>query len=107
MADTQPRASRRRRSGESVRSAPVSPGTLARRVSRELAELVGREAEAVVSLERTDSGWCVGVEVLETSRIPQTADILAEYTVDVDGSGRLLGYHRTRRYTRGRTQEQM
>jgi hypothetical protein len=55
----------------------------------------------VVSLERTDDGWRIGVEVLETRRIPDTADVLAEYEVDADERGRLVGYRRTRRYARG------
>jgi hypothetical protein len=84
----------------------VAPAELARRAARELAGLVGREPESVVSLERTDDGWCVGIEVIDTRRVPDTADILAEYAVDVDRSGRLLGYRRTRRYSRGRPQDQ-
>jgi hypothetical protein len=47
----------------------------------------------------------VGVEVLETRRIPDTADVLAEYEIDADEHGRLLGYRRTRRYARGRVQD--
>jgi hypothetical protein len=80
-----------------------SPAELARSAARELADLVGREPEGVVSLERTDDGWRVGVEVVETRRVPDTADVLAEYTVDVDEQGKLVGYHRSRRYTRGST----
>lgn len=83
---------------------PSAP-EVARRASQQLGDLVGREPEGVVSLERTDDGWRVGVEVVESHRIPETADILAEYDVEVDGRGRLVGYRRTRRYQRGRTQD--
>jgi hypothetical protein len=83
-----------------------SPAELARSAARELADLVGREPEGVVSLERTDDGWRVGVEVVETRRIPDTADVLAEYSVDLDEQGHLVGYHRARRYARGSTGEQ-
>jgi hypothetical protein len=68
--------------------------------------LLGREPEGVVSLERTDDGWCVGVEVVELRRIPDSADVIAQYAVDVDGRGDLVGYHRVARYTRGRTQDE-
>ena len=81
----------------------LSPAQLARRAADELAELVGRQPEGIVSVERQDDLWCVGVEVVETRRIPDTADILAEYLVQVDDRGRLIGYRRTRRYARGRT----
>jgi hypothetical protein len=77
------------------------PGAIARRASSELAELLGRQPEAVVSLDRTDDGWRVGVEVLELHRVPDSADLLAEYEIDVDDEGVLVGYRRTRRYARG------
>jgi len=80
----------------------VRPAELAQRAAAELAELLGRPPESIVSLDRTDDGWCVGVEVLETRRIPDTADVLAEYEVSTDGDGELLGYRRVRRYARGR-----
>lgn len=80
-----------------------TPAALARRVCEELGELVGREPEGVVSLERTEDGWSVGVEVLELHRVPDTADVLAEYEVSADSRGRLTGYRRVARYARGRT----
>jgi hypothetical protein len=83
----------------------MSPVALARRASGELAELLGRDPEAIVSLERTDDGWRVGVEILEIRRIPDTADVLAEYDVDADGEGHLTGYRRARRYARGRVRD--
>jgi len=80
----------------------VSPAEVARRAAAELAELLDREPESIVSLDRTDDGWRVGVEVLETRRIPDTADVLAEYEVSTDEYGDLVGYRRVRRYARGR-----
>lgn len=67
--------------------------------------MIGREPEGIVSLERTENGWRVGVQVLELHRIPDTADILAEYAVDIDADGALTGYHRSARYTRGHTED--
>lgn len=99
--NSRPSANGRRRAD----SGRPSPAQLARRASAELAELLGREPESIVSLERTEDGWCVGVEVLETRRIPDTADVLAEYEIDADEQGALLAYRRTRRYARGRVQD--
>jgi Gas vesicle synthesis protein GvpO len=93
------------RRGASANGGSPSPGALARRACGELAELIGRQPEGIVSLERTDDGWRVGVEVLETRRIPDTADVLAEYEVETDDRGGLVGYRRTRRYTRGQLQD--
>jgi len=85
--------------------ARTSPAQLAHRAAAELAELLGRPPESIVSLDRTDNGWRVGVEVLETRRIPDTADVLAEYEVDTGQDGELVGYRRVRRYARGRVGE--
>jgi hypothetical protein len=82
-----------------------SPLVLARRAMSDLAELLGREPEGMVSLERTDGGWRIGVEVVEVRRIPDTADVIAEYEVDTDGKGHLTGYRRTRRYARGQVRD--
>lgn len=82
-----------------------SAGALARRAVSELADLIGKEPEGVISLEAGDDGWQVGVEVLETRRIPDTADILAEYEVQLDRHGRLTGYRRVRRYARGQLED--
>jgi len=95
----------RPRKATATTSTRPSPAALARRVCDELGELVGREPEGVVSLEATDDGWLIGVEVLEVHRVPDTADVLAEYEVTADSRGRLTGYRRVARYARGRTRE--
>jgi Gas vesicle synthesis protein GvpO len=73
----------------------------ARRAARYIAEFTGRHPESVISIERHDGDWQVGVEVVETHRIPDTTDVLAIYEVCLDGDGRLLSYRRRRRYARG------
>lgn len=84
---------------------PSSPVAAARQAMSELAELLGREPEGMISVERVDDGWRIGVEVVEVRRIPDTADVLAEYDVDADGEGHLMGYRRARRYARGRVRD--
>ena len=75
------------------------------RIARRAAELVGvctgRHPESVISIERRDDGWCIGVEVIETRRIPDSADILAIYEVLLSSDGDLRSYRRVRRYARG------
>ena len=65
--------------------------------------LTGKQAVAATSVEPTDDGWLVGVEVVEESRIPSTSDMLAIYEVVLDMRGELRAYRRTRRYLRGRS----
>jgi hypothetical protein len=79
----------------------VSAGQVALEATRQLLELTGKAAEGVTSLQRTDDGWQVQVEVVEVRRIPDTTDVLAIYELEVDEQGALQGYHRLRRYARG------
>jgi gas vesicle protein GvpO len=89
-------AGQRRRNGR-----PRSAGWAARRAAAEVAALTGLEPETVISIERRDDGWLVGVEVVETRRIPDSADILAAYQVCLEPDGELASYRRTQRYPRG------
>jgi gas vesicle protein GvpO len=74
----------------------------ARQAARQVMELTGHEPEGVTSLARTDDGWRVGVEVVESRRVPDSTDILAVYRVDLDTDGELISYGREDRYYRGR-----
>ena len=82
----------------------MNPTAAAREAVRQLQELTQREVEGVVGIERSDDGgWTVTVEVVESRRIPDTADVLAEYEVGIDAEGGLTTYSRRSRYVRGRT----
>ena len=72
---------------------------------REIAELTGKQPEGVTGVELGEDSWVVGVEVVEDSRVPSSADILATYEAEFDLSGELLSYRRVRRYARGRGEE--
>ncbi|MGH3379312.1 MAG: gas vesicle protein GvpO [Actinoallomurus sp.] len=64
-------------------------------------KMTGHEPEGVVLLERRDDGgWTVGVEVVETRRIPDSTDILAVYEAQLDEEGELVAYRRVKRYSR-------
>ncbi|WP_250847457.1 gas vesicle protein GvpO [Streptomyces hygroscopicus] len=76
----------------------------ARSAARQVAQLTGRDPEGVTSLERREGGWVVGIEVVETHRIPDSTDILAEYRVELDDDGELVTYRRAERYYRGRAE---
>jgi hypothetical protein len=92
-----------RQQADQRRKPRLSALKVARSAAEQLAELTGREPECVVGIESLDhTGWRVDLEVLESRRIPDSTDVLAIYEVEVDTSGELLGYHRSRRYIRGR-----
>jgi hypothetical protein len=69
----------------------------------QIGDLTGHDVEGVISVERNDEGWRVGVEVVESHRIPDSADILAIYEVCLDEGAELVSYRRTERYSRGQT----
>lgn len=77
----------------------------ARSAVRQVWELTGEDPEGVVSLQRGEEGWTVGVEVVEIHRIPDTADVLGLYQVTVDDRGDLVSYRRAKRYSRNQSEE--
>ena len=75
-------------------------------VRSELPELLGRQLESVLGVERDDDGlWQVTVQVVELARVPNSTDVLGCYTVTLDDQGELAGYQRQRRYTRGQADD--
>jgi hypothetical protein len=83
----------------------VSAQRIVRRAVEQVGELMGRDVEGVLGLERHDDGWTVTIEVVELRRIPSTTDVLASYAVTVDDRGELQEYRRTRRYGRSQVEE--
>ena len=87
------------------RNGHMSAPQAVRRAVEQVAELTGREIEGVNGLERSDEGWVVTLEVVELRRVPDSTDVLGSYAVELDSSGELEGYHRTRRYYRSQVEE--
>jgi Gas vesicle synthesis protein GvpO len=69
-------------------------------------DLTGYPPEAVSGLQWDGESWLVTVDVLELERIPSTTDLIATYVVQLDDSGGLLGYKRTKRFVRGQAEEE-
>jgi hypothetical protein len=69
-------------------------------------DLTGYPPESVSGMQWDGETWLVTVDVCELERIPSTTDLLASYVVQLDDSGGLLGYKRTRRYQRGQSEEE-
>lgn len=77
----------------------------ARRAAEQLAQLTGRKLESVVGIRSQEGAFTVVIEAVEDPRVPSTADVMAEYEVELDGEGELIGYRRRARYARGSTEE--
>jgi len=68
-------------------------------------DLTGYPPESVSALQWDGENWLVTIDVCELERIPSTTDMLATYVVQLDDSGGLLGYKRTRRFMRSQAEE--
>lgn len=64
-------------------------------------ELTSYTPEGVSGFQWDGETWLVTVDVCELRRIPNTTDVMANYVVQLDDSGGLMGYKRTRRFLRG------
>ncbi|MER7458975.1 gas vesicle protein [Micromonospora sp. NPDC126480] len=80
----------------------ITAAEAARAGLRQIVSLTGKDALGITSVEPSDDGWLVGVELVEDHRIPASTDLLGMYEVELDLAGSLLGYRRTRRYQRGK-----
>jgi|SRR6185369_5464402 hypothetical protein len=89
---------RRPTAHDRLRPAEAAPAAL-----QQIAGLTGREPQGIVSMEPSEEGWVVGVEIVEDRRIPSSTDVLALYEIELDGEGELLSYARKRRYARGKS----
>jgi hypothetical protein len=81
---------------------PVTAAEAAREGLRQIVGLTGRDPLGITSIQPSDNGWLIGVEVVEDHRIPASTDLLGLYEVELDMAGSLLGYRRLRRYQRGK-----
>ncbi|MBO0691337.1 MAG: gas vesicle protein [Acidimicrobiaceae bacterium] len=67
----------------------------------QLTELIGKQPLGVAAVEPAQGGFLVTVEVLEDSRIPSSADMLALYEAEIDDNAELVSYRRLKVYSRG------
>jgi hypothetical protein len=104
-AERQP-ADRERAEPATRRGITPTAERTARRAAEYVADMTGREPEGIISLEHIDDGgWLVGVEVVETRRVPDSTDIMAVYETELDAEGELVAYRRVRRYSRCQMEE--
>ena len=85
----------------------MKPADVASKVKTELSSLTGLPVDTVSSIERAEDEWKIVLEMVELQRIPNSSDMLATYVIQADGKGELLNYHRTRRYLRASTMDEL
>jgi hypothetical protein len=82
-------------------TATLSAADAAAAAVSQLDGLIAKQPMSVTSVQPAEGGWFVDIEVVEDRRVPTTSDMLALYEVELDPTGRLQAYRRTRRYRRG------
>lgn len=104
MASTQRSAKRAGSSGDRPPddAGGVTAAEAAKAAVAQVTNLTSKKPVGVTGLAPTEEGWRVEVEIVEEAHIPSTSDLMALYEVDLDQSGELMSYRRTRRYVRGR-----
>ena len=86
-------------SGDS-QSAETEIGEVRQTVQETAEGVVGHPLDGITSIDDTDSGWRVAVEVVERKSVPDTQDILGRYEITLDDDLSVTGYQRTHRYRR-------
>ncbi|MEV0891625.1 gas vesicle protein [Promicromonospora sp. MEB111] len=93
------------RADEAERPSRLTATRAARKAVEQLAGLTGRKLESVVGIHSENDAFTVVIEAVEDPHVPSTADVMAEYEVQLDEDGELVGYRRQARYVRGSTDD--
>jgi hypothetical protein len=83
----------------------MSAQDLATVAKETVVELTGFPPESVSGLQWDGENWLVSVDVCELERIPSTTDVMATYVVQLEETGAVVGYKRTRRFFRSQVEE--
>jgi hypothetical protein len=81
-------------------SADTNIGDVRRTVQDTAEGVVGHPLDGITSIDDTEEGWRVAVEVVERKSVPDTQDILGRYEITLDEDLTVTGYQRTHRYRR-------
>jgi len=79
---------------------------LLERAKKQLADVTGLKPVAVTRAFKDNGGWCVGVEMLELSRIPTASDVLGDYQVILAEDGGMVRFERRKTRLRGEPMEE-
>lgn len=83
----------------------ISPADIVERARRQLETLTGLPADTVSRFDRGETGWTLGVDMIEHRSIPRTNDLIAAFEVLLDESGNLVRWRRTGRHLRSQAAE--
>ena len=67
-------------------------------------ELLKKEPESISSIEKSEKGWKVQVDVLERKAVPDKFDLLKIFEFSLDSNGKVLGFKQIKKIQRGDTE---
>ena len=67
-------------------------------------ELLEKEPESISSIEKSEKGWKVQVEVLERKAVPDKFDLLKIFEFNLNENGKILGFKQIKKIQRGDTE---
>lgn len=70
------------------------------KTKEQMEAITGLSSETVSRLDRAESGWNLGIDMLEHSSIPRTHDLMASFEVTLDEAGNIQCWRRTGRFVR-------
>jgi len=70
------------------------------RTKRDMAAITGLPPDTVSRLDPGESGWTIGIDMIEHKSIPRTQDLIASFEVLLDREGRIQRWRRTGRFHR-------
>jgi hypothetical protein len=83
----------------------MTPANIVDQARRQLEALTGLPADTVSRFDRGESGWTLGVDMIEHRSIPRTNDLIAAFEVLLDDSGNLVRWRRIGRHLRNQAME--
>ena len=74
---------------------------ISKRALPKVEEALKKKPESVSSLEKTEKGWRMEVQVLERKAVPDSFDLLSVFELSLDASGNVLGFKQIKKMRRG------
>jgi hypothetical protein len=75
------------------------------RTKIQMQQITGLPAETVSRCNQAETGWMLGIDMLEHRSVPRTQDLLASFEVNLDENGTITSWRRTGRFLRNQNAE--
>ena len=74
---------------------------LQKKIIPQITDLLKKEPESIMSVEKTKEGWIVVCDVLEKKSVPETFDLLKVFEFSADNNAKIIGFKQVKKIRRG------